>query len=214
MVHHTSIQNALIRFGHQMASIWFKHIFSCMTLSLTSNVSFFFSFTFKLWTWRKKTREKESESKVKVGQIYKLRVNGWDVCWFICGLSDFMKCSTLTFHRYKIIYSAGVLLEKRDSILFCYRFWSRFSAKWRVSFFFRTPASKQKLERKTPFSGTWIYHHWDACTHLNGQNQMVSVFLNINLKSGKINSKLRCFRLHWGRESESESERCMVEMEL
>lgn len=56
MVHHTSIENALIRFGHQMASIWFKHIFSCMTLSLASMFRFFRIYSLELRTWTGKGR--------------------------------------------------------------------------------------------------------------------------------------------------------------
>lgn len=126
MVHHTSIENALIRFGHQMASIWFKHIFSCMTLSLASMFRFFSHLLSRIADVNRKRASRRRDSKVErtnertneLGQIYKLRVNGWDVCWFICSLSDFMKCSALTFHRYKIIYSARVLLLEQKHFHF------------------------------------------------------------------------------------------------
>lgn len=66
MLHHTSIQNVLIRFGHQMASIWFKHIFSCMTLFLSLNVSSVLFFTFSSYEhWereKQKLKAKEGEN--------------------------------------------------------------------------------------------------------------------------------------------------------
>lgn len=34
---------------------------------------------------------------------------------------------------------------------------------------YRRRSRRKKVERKTPFSVTWIYHHRDACTHFNWQ---------------------------------------------
>lgn len=100
------------------------------------------------------------------------------ICWFICSLSDFMKCSTLTSHRYRIIYSAGVLFSRKweigdesESVPILMLPKSRSLKMKGFTFFSRTPAPKQKLERKTLFSETWIYHHWDACTHFTGRNR-------------------------------------------
>lgn len=145
MLHHTFIQNILIWFGHQLASIWFKHIFSCMTrthsLSLLLSRCFFCAFFFllpfsELWALGIARERRRTVSKMSKTVKYKLRewktgIEGvWDVCWFICSLSESMKCSTLTFHRYKIIYSAGVLSQKwrwRVCVCVCVRKWTQVS---------------------------------------------------------------------------------------